>query len=220
LRRENCFCWTPWVDHLRELAAKGISASAIAAIISTASSHSVTRSSVSSKCKQAGIALLTEASARMPAEKCERFKEMWAAGFSYDRIGAALGMTRSAVAGKRKRLKLAPRVLVTSKPRAQKPRVPQTHKPGRFTREGTGFLAPSIGLGAPEPPPLAHEPLQRSRPAVLLDLEAGQCRWPLKEETGVAGRWLMCGGPKLDECPYCWQHAEMAYAPVRARRAA
>lgn len=182
-------------------------------------------------------------------ERSELATKMWSQGASAGEIAKALdcGISRNAVISKMYRTE------VTVRPKAQpqppKPKRPKktaveagmlsgvirkanearkAAKPGRlaavlpevFTATvvgGGGFCELDSGKWDARPVP-------DSKPALLIDLENDQCRWPLEEQDGIRGRFLMCGAPRVDDkCSYCmlhWRRSRGLGTPSERRAAA
>jgi hypothetical protein len=45
----------------------------------------------------------------------------------------------------------------------------------------------------------------------LIDLNQRDCRWPVK----YTDQHYFCAKPQTVACPYCAEHAKMAYVPAR-----
>jgi len=54
-----------------------------------------------------------------------------------------------------------------------------------------------------------------AKPKTLLDLEPGDCRWPIGEPTH--DDFHFCGKPHAPGRPYCAQHWRLAFQPPRPR---
>lgn len=127
-------------------------------------------------------------------ERVALLKKMWVEGKTAAEIAKELGgVTRNAVIGKAHRLKLSNRVspIQQNKKPAAKP-VPEKKIEKTVIRP-------------------------RTEPAIsLVDLKAGECRWPLgdprEEDFGFCGHGAVVG------LPYCPEHAKTAYqAAARSR---
>jgi GcrA cell cycle regulator len=175
-------------------------------------------------------------------ERVDLLKKLWDQGASGVKIAAELGITKSATLGKVHRLKLTPRKPETERRGPSSPKLKPVKpavgggittaavrkinaaksaktatgtKPGSIL-SGAGLIVP---LDKPlEPPRLVDEPLRASMPAILSDLTDSQCRWPLKQQDGFPGRWVMCGAPRDASrdteralCMFCAGHVRMAY---------
>jgi GcrA cell cycle regulator len=55
-----------------------------------------------------------------------------------------------------------------------------------------------------------------AKPKALLDLEPGDCRWPIGEPKHED--FHFCGRPHVPGRPYCAQHWDMAFQPPRPRQ--
>ena len=158
--------------------------------------------------------------------RVEKLKALWASGLPASEIAPQLGVTRSGVLGKVYRLRLPPREPRKSgmtKPKAKR----GTRKDGGLSQrlarargKSRGFfhntrkdpadkLPPALPIREPEPllPPLMTP---------LMDLTAGQCRWPFgdpKEST-----FGFCGHPRQEPFSYCVHHSRLAYQPADDRR--
>ena len=143
-------------------------------------------------------------------ERVELLRKLWAEGLSASQIAGRLGeVTRNAVIGKVHRLQLARRSGA------------QYRSAGHGLPRGCRIAAPKPGrvvlaLSAEKPaavravnPPLAVSvviDLNRA-PLGILDLAAGECRWP--------GSAAWCRAPAVG--PYCDGHARVAYRPAARR---
>jgi GcrA cell cycle regulator len=54
-----------------------------------------------------------------------------------------------------------------------------------------------------------------TKPKTLLDLEPGDCRWPIGEPKHED--FHFCGRPHAPGRPYCAHHWDMAFQPPRVR---
>jgi len=172
-----------------------------------------------------------------PADKIDRLRELHAMGQVYSLIAAHLGVSRSAVAGKIKRLGLAsasPVLRVPRKPKAAAP--PVTRGVNTYGGMATKLAhakrkeKPAFGIAAPwtpearverKPRPIPEFPAPDAIPATactIFDLTSETCRWPVGPDTGRSQ--LFCGAPGADlaaRMPYCGNCAPRAYAPARWR---
>ncbi|PDT77227.1 GcrA family cell cycle regulator [Bradyrhizobium sp. C9] len=152
-------------------------------------------------------------------DRVERLKKLWASGISCSRIAAELGdVTRNAVIGKVHRLGLSGRAddrkakAVAAK---RAPRLgsttPQRTKVLRAVLAAPHIMAP---LATAEEAPAGHAsafdgnvPAERRKG--LLDLERGDCRWPIGDPT--TPNFFFCGDPAISDLPYCGPHCRAAY---------
>lgn len=151
------------------------------------------------------------ATANWTQERVEKLADLWKAGLSCSLIAKELGdgATRNSVIGKVHRLKLAGRVTAE-----QLARGPAPHSGRGPDRKVRVTKALRIALGKPlklaplkkakeKPRGEAWEPIPGFAPVSLLDLEPGQCRWPV----GSDGTHTFCGAT-VGHGPYCPHHHE------------
>lgn len=149
----------------------------------------------------------------------ERLRALWNEGLSGSEISARIpDTTRNGILGKAWRLGLPSRADGRPQPRKEKPHHWRKSKfgngPQAKPKGPDRCSSPSANLA----PPIEVEPVEIN-PAVetqtldqcvsLLDLEPGQCRWPL----GV-GEAKFCGRPTCNRShgSYCHAHAALAFA--------
>lgn len=141
-----------------------------------------------------------------PADQTETLLKLWASmKYSANQIGVILGRTRSAVCGKIGRLRRAGVVEVEPKPGGAGKRFAVNPRVGQV-RKKLDNVSKNKGLAAISPPPKFHRvsaPLTTD-PCTLIELEAGQCHWPLGDTFDPPR--LFCGAPSLDGLPYCAHH--------------
>jgi len=142
-------------------------------------------------------------------DQIETLKRLWANGLSAAQIGAAMGITRNAVLGKRKRLGLPERLRPPPKGVTRRP------KEKRYARRYSPIRYQEPAAPIAEVP---HAPL--SVPCSLLELDDARCRWPFGNPGEAA--FHFCGAD-TSNAPYCAYHARIAFEPRRrdvVRRAA
>ena len=178
-----------------------------------------------------------------PADMINRLRELHAMGQVYSLIAAHLGVSRSAVAGKIKRLGLAsasPVLRVPRKPKAAAPPVTRGVNTygGMATKLAHAKRKEKAAFGIPAPW-MPEASILRPQPVVapktptgaipvttiagryrcsILNLTNETCRWPCG---GVNDPVTMfCGAPGADLAagmPYCGSCAPRAYVPARWR---
>jgi len=147
------------------------------------------------------------ATANWTDERTAILVDLWKAGLSCGRIAAELGdgATRNSVIGKVHRLKL-PRRLTSDRFPTRKPgergpdRKLRMTKPRRIALGQPADLPP-IKISQQKPQGEAWEPITGFEPVSLLDLEAGQCKWPV----GKDSPHHFCGAPATHR-HYCEHH--------------
>lgn len=150
------------------------------------------------------------ATANWTDERVEKLTDLWKAGLSCSLIAKELGggATKNSVIGKVQRLKLPGRMTVNQLPRGPEPR-PGRRGPDRtmrITKNRRIALGKPLKLAAPKkakekPRGEAWEPIPGVTLVSLIDLEPGQCRWPVGNEAPH----LFCGA-HADHGPYCHHH--------------
>ncbi len=134
-----------------------------------------------------------------PAQAIEILEKMRAAGASNKAIAAALGISRSAVGGKARRLRVprADDVRYSFNPRHRKPQLPRAQAP-----KAKRVRPPRLPkMAAPEPAPLPP-----CDPVPLLALLPWHCRSPVKAR-GPDGLAMCCGQKvtsRLNGAPSAW----------------
>jgi GcrA cell cycle regulator len=145
-------------------------------------------------------------------ERVETLKKLWLDGLSASQIAKQLGgVTRNAVIGKVHRLGLSGRA-APSHPSRTTFKAPRPPRP----------------ISMPAPRPRALEPRAHHLPATrepyvelpgtatVLTLGAHMCKWPIGDP--ASDDFTFCGRRASDECPYCVDHARMAYQPPQGRK--
>ena len=129
----------------------------------------------------------------------EELRQAWAAGLSATVIAKQLGngISRSAVIGKAHRLDLPPH---KHAPSASGPtRLRRTYKQRTVRVLITRQLPPEPEV--PRPP--------RMRRLPLLELEEGQCKWPVGSPRDK--NFFFCAADAVEGRPYCGWHLDMAF---------
>lgn len=149
------------------------------------------------------------ATANWTPERVEILTDLWKAGLSCSLIAKALGdgATRNSVIGKVHRLKLAGRDTTEQLARGPAPHSGRgPDRKLRITKARRIALVKPLKLAAPKkakekPRGEAWEPIPGMVPVSLIDIERGQCRWPV----GNDAPHLFCGA-HADHGPYCRHH--------------
>jgi GcrA cell cycle regulator len=81
-------------------------------------------------------------------------------------------------------------------------------KPVQTRPSSTTTMVTSIMPAKPTPPVDATVPPPEMRRCSLLELDNGQCRWPLGNVHQAAAQF--CGDAAVPGFPYCWHHLRMA----------
>jgi GcrA cell cycle regulator len=143
--------------------------------------------------------------------KDDELTRLWAQGYSTAVIGHRLGVTKNAVIGRARRLKLTPRpnpVRADQVAARAKAREEAAQRMAAI-RERVEAIMPQ----QPEPAP---------RPVAAAPIFTGQCKWPLWGDEKPTHAY--CGGPAEPGKPYCAEHCARAYTkpkpPQEATKAA
>ncbi len=146
------------------------------------------------------------------SERVEQLKGCIRAGLTCSQIAAEIGVTRNAVIGKMNRLGLSRPKDAAAVPRARgKDWEGAEPKRAAWGARSVRLFSQHRILVAlpPEPAAFAGATATDGRGCSLLDLNPGQCRWPISE-TGAAD-FYFCGANQVEGLPYCGGHARMAY---------
>lgn len=129
------------------------------------------------------------------ATKC--LIEMWANGDSASAIGAVLKLSRNAVIGKAHRLDLDKRKQSGGRPKGS---------------TQPWVTSPKVGILRMRKHPMRRVELPGAvpRPKTLMELEEGDCRWPIGN--------LFCGAPSVDRHSYCAEHDRRGHDAVQRRQ--
>lgn len=137
-------------------------------------------------------------------DRVDLLKKLWGEGKTAAEIAKQLGgVTRNAVIGKAHRLKLSNRVSPIQQNRKPKVQVPR--KVAKASND-SGVIKK------------APTPVKSSLPEVkggksLLDLKAGECRWPQGDPQEK--EFGFCADNCVPGLPYCATHAKAAYQAAR-----
>ena len=132
------------------------------------------------------------------AERIERLKTCFEAGFSCRDIALEIGLSRNAVIGKIFRLKLSRGGDQSYSERNGRPRLRR-----RGTRERLAMALTADSQSAQK------LPVQSDNRCSLLELGEQKCRWPISQPAEVA--FWFCGNKPVEGIPYCAGHARIAY---------
>ena len=138
-------------------------------------------------------------------ERVSILKKLWLEGLSASQIAKQLGgVTRNAVIGKVHRLGLSGRATPSSPPRPvfKTPRPPRPISTSLAPRRIASAAAPS----EPQSPQYVEEPGS----ATVLTLGAHMCKWPIGDPSSDS--FTFCGR-RINDGPYCVEHARVAYQP-------
>lgn len=152
--------------------------------------------------------------------RVETLTRMWTEGYSCSLIAAELGggISRSAVIGKRDRLKL---------PSRREGHLPPIHRPNNYgNRKGVAphskrrRKAKSNG-GVPEqdampPQPIDDLAIPIAQRRTILELTEDTCKWPVGDPDRPG--FFFCGGTPKHGLPYCAAHCCIAYQPASTLR--
>jgi GcrA cell cycle regulator len=133
-----------------------------------------------------------------------RLSELWLSGTTSGEIGRRMGISRSSVMGKLRRLDLLCR---------DRPGMPAVRRPARLLLKSSEQVSKRTNkrpLPPPVPIPVAPPPpLPPIGSFDLLELRHGHCRWP---SDGDGPRWTFCGAPQAFDSSYCSEHHAMAHS--------
>lgn len=147
--------------------------------------------------------------------------EMWQEGHSCSQIAAAIGggLSRNAVIGKIHRMKLnAGRAVRSPMPRAPKPprqRAPRQSRKPKVAKPRSAY-APAgpddAGANDVVLKSAAWKPLPGTVPVALVDLQKGQCKWPIGDPR--ERDFGFCGCEAVPAKPYCPAHGRLSVATL------
>lgn len=145
-------------------------------------------------------------------QRRETVSSLWQTGATAQSIADALATSKNAVIGLIHRLPRHDRPI----PRTRAPSRPKRHDPiGRLGDESINNWKRSKGFSLVpiDATPIgkydaAFLPLPGTSPVTLVDLENGQCRWPVD----IDGKTLFCGCGVVESKRYCAIHNETGRA--------
>jgi GcrA cell cycle regulator len=142
-------------------------------------------------------------------ERVELLKKLWAEGVSAAQIAKRLeGVSRNAVIGKIHRVGPPPRDM----PVRIRPSICKRAPSERVLRAGPEAARPSqpgVRLA-----PMLRVVTEAPGLATAATLLAHMCKWPIGHPDDCD--FTFCGQSSASGRPYCAQHANLAYRPVRA----
>ena len=141
--------------------------------------------------------------------RIETLKTLWAAGSSAALISVEMGVSRSAVLGKVKRLGLPDRALVQRKKYCRKSAAPKKAGKTKFALSFNNAIVTKIPVAEFEERRAAVEPLHLD----LLQLTASTCRFPYGH-----GPFTFCGCDIQPDKPYCPAHVELTTDRTQRQR--
>ena len=150
----------------------------------------------------------------------------WNGDVPINDIAEQVGGARNAVIGKAHRLRhqgeaLSDRAVGGSRPgRRGKPAASPAERVVEAWEKPPTETVPADALDVEEAEAEAEsaEPESSVGPRKgLLDLEAGDCRWPIGDPIHGPVEFHFCGGPAVKGLPYCDSHARVAYRPSEAK---
>jgi GcrA cell cycle regulator len=148
-------------------------------------------------------------------ERVALLKNRIAAGLSCAEVARELEVSRNAVIGKANRLGLSRlKSMTAGQPaRSDNAKIAGLERP-RAKSPRQGIVTPhQIAQALRRKPrlPFAEVPVDIANRCSLLELQQGQCRWPISEPG--AQDFGFCGSERAQGVPYCAGHARMAYRP-------
>ena len=150
-------------------------------------------------------------------ERVQQLHGYVTAGLTCSQIADEIGVTRNAVIGKIHRLGLSPGRRPASLAKRMRAAPSQTRqRQTRITRIFRAIAAAGSSL-VPFTTTIEAPPVEGAQRCSLLELDGGQCRWPLGDP-GKAD-FGFCGDEAIEGISYCAGHARIAYRLPSGRRA-
>jgi GcrA cell cycle regulator len=150
-----------------------------------------------------------------PKKDVDKLTAMFAGGCTAVQVALALGYTRNAVLGKKKRLGLStPRGLYLAKtPETNARKYPMGKPKGKLLILGGAecrLLNAGKSIAGAVIPQTDWDKVSPKTPGLvrLGDLNEHTCRWPLNNAT--QGEYYFCGAPPTRGKPYCEHHRQIA----------
>lgn len=145
-------------------------------------------------------------------EKIEELKRLHAANWSASQVAAEFGCTRNSVIGKWRRLGLSKTVEQRRAPLPVVKRSQVEHGADSALARKLQAKREAKVVAAPVPVEVLQATFDRPG---LLDLRAGQCRYPF----GDSVPFTFCG-ERSTHGPYCSEHYKLCYQPKLKKAAA
>ena len=148
-------------------------------------------------------------------ETIAHLRALWDEGHSTAEIGRRMGLSKNAIIGKARRLRLTPRSSpIRAKGSGSRPR---NSGPARTHGPSLPPLRSVADIPAPPRPPMpAPAPARPADPVFVRRVSCDPCCWPIGEPGTRSFRY--CDGPAKPGKPYCAEHAEAAYVPTKSAR--
>lgn len=159
-------------------------------------------------------------------ERTASLKALAADGLSANKIAIEIGgLTRSAVIGKARRMKIPLRNMrgmrepgVKTPPPERRAKKPVQSRPPRLRYAPPAIVEQPTPVPDTEPAKPKVDPFALTGPGVLfMDLLHHHCRWPYSEFVGGPAVFY-CGKDSLEPLPYCLGHCSIAYRPADPSR--
>ena len=148
-------------------------------------------------------------------ETIAHLRALWDEGLSTAEVGRRMGLSKNAIIGKARRLRLTPRQSpIRAKGSGSRPR---NHGQARTHGPSLPPLRSVADIPAPPRPPIpAPAPPKPADPVFVRRVGRDPCCWPIGEPGTRSFR--TCDGPAKPGKPYCAEHAEAAYVPTKSAR--
>lgn len=164
---------------------------------------------------------MTDARPLWTDERKAVVRRLWVEGHSATEIGCALGVSRCAIIGivHRNRAAWGIGYVLHGAARANMRRARKARRPETRVRKPanqSGQSAPP--KSKPKPPPVQHTlgPMPTEGTVSLLDIRAGQCRFPMWGDPFDLATSLYCGRPVDSQSSWCPHHRRICVQPLRS----